>query len=56
MHMCELCGYYCDCDMEDTDNPQPEDCVHLGSCCDEEERYEEEDFEYGSQVRSKEEL
>lgn len=34
-HECEVCGAYCDCDMEDLDQPQPDDCEHLiipGAC------------------------
>lgn len=29
MHECDECGYYCDCDMEDHDQPQPVDCTHI---------------------------
>jgi len=28
MHECTECGYYCDCDDENDDLPQPEHCVH----------------------------
>jgi hypothetical protein len=33
MHECIFCGYYCDCDGEDIDQPQTEDCTHI---CDDE--------------------
>ena len=28
MHECTLCGFYCDCDGEDMEQPQPDDCTH----------------------------
>jgi hypothetical protein len=41
MHDCDLCGEYCDCDMEDHHNPQPDDCTHV---CDDEE--DDDDLDY----------
>lgn len=29
MHECDECGQYCACDMEDHDQPQPDDCTHV---------------------------
>lgn len=28
MHDCPICGESCDCDMEDHEQPAPEDCDH----------------------------
>jgi len=44
VHECEICGMQCDCDGEDMQNPQPDDCVHLGRDCDDE--YSDCDDEY----------
>lgn len=42
VHECEVCGMFCDCDGEDTHNPQPDDCEHLGRDCTEEyQEYED---------------
>jgi hypothetical protein len=43
VHSCEICGERCGCDMEDHEQPQPDDCIHI---C-EEEADEYEDFEIG---------
>jgi len=37
-HACPDCGMVCCCDMEDHDQPQPEDCTHV--CA------ESDDFDY----------
>lgn len=29
MHDCDECGQYCDCDMEDHYQSQPDDCTHV---------------------------
>lgn len=28
MHRCRYCGFYCDCDGEDHDQPSPPECPH----------------------------
>jgi hypothetical protein len=28
-HECPECGMVCGCDMEDHDQPQPDDCTHI---------------------------
>lgn len=28
-HECPLCFQVCYCDMEDHDQPQPDDCIHI---------------------------
>lgn len=39
MHDCDLCGWLCDCDGEDMQNPCPPNCIHAceEDACDEDE-------------------
>jgi len=47
-HSCPLCWQYCDCDMEDHDQPEPADCTH---CCDEPD-WDEDEWFYENELQN----